>query len=257
MKILKKIGVVLLSIILVCCISLFIFSFSVHMVLVKELKTVIVEECKDSMSEDFEISRENVDAIFENDDISSLIENYIDEFIYGMAGQTNLTFEDIKKDIVLVIDNNKDFIKGNLDTTDEVLDEFKNSEELDNISNGIYDSFVNQEDEDIMIAKTYTNLISVSFKIKMFIAICVLTLLIWLLQRTSFKTMKTFGICSIISSILVSLIIFLLKIIVQSVSEIEMTINYTSGLIYSIIVLIIGIGLIVYGNILKKNNVGE
>ena len=44
----------------------------------------------------------------------------------------------------------------------------------------------------------------------------------------------------------------LLTYLVQSVSEVEVSVNYMSGLIYSIVLLVIGIGLIVTGNILKK-----
>ena len=86
----------------------------------------------------------------------------------------------------------------------------------------------------------------------MFITICVLTLLIWLLQKDYFKTMKVFGICSIMSSVVTAGAMMLLTYLVQSVSEVEVSVNYMSELIYSIVLLVIGIGLIVAGNILKK-----
>ena len=86
----------------------------------------------------------------------------------------------------------------------------------------------------------------------MFITICVLTLLIWLLQKVYFKTMKVFGICSIMSSVVTAGAMMLLTYLVQSVSEVEVSVNYMSELIYSIVLLVIGIGLIVTGNILKK-----
>ena len=44
----------------------------------------------------------------------------------------------------------------------------------------------------------------------------------------------------------------LLTYLVQSVSEVEVSVNYMSELIYSIVLMVIGIGLIVAGNILKK-----
>lgn len=250
---LKKFGVVLLSIALISSISVFVFSFSVHMVLVKEIKTVIIEESKEDLVKDLNVSTERVDEFFANEDISNLVDNYVEAFIYGMAGSNSLTREDIKKDIVDVIDNNRDFLKEKLEVTDEVLDEFKSSEELDNITEELYSSFTEQEDEEsVQVAKAYTNLISTSFKIKMFITICVLTLLIWLLQKAYFKTMKVFGICSIISSVVTAGAMMLLTYLVQSVSEVEVSVNYMSGLIYSIVLLVIGIGLIVTGNILKK-----
>ena len=64
--------------------------------------------------------------------------------------------------------------------------------------------------------------------------------------------MKVFGICSIMSSVVTAGVMMLLTYLVQSVSEVEVSVNYMSELIYSIVLLVIGIGLIVTGNILKK-----
>ena len=64
--------------------------------------------------------------------------------------------------------------------------------------------------------------------------------------------MKVFGICSIMSSVVTAGAMMLLTYLVQSVSEVEVSVNYMSELIYSIVLLVIGIGLIVTGNILKK-----
>jgi hypothetical protein len=253
MNVLKKIGVVLLSIVLISSISLFVFSFSTRLTLIKELKTLLIEDSKEDIAEDLDITKEEVDEFFANEDVSNFIDKYIDAFIYGMAGYNNLTRDDIRKDIVEVIDNNKEFFKEKLKVTDEDIDAFKSSEELDNITEELYGSFTEQEDEtSIQVAKAYTNLISTSFKVKMFITICVLTLLIWLLQKAYFKTMKVFGICSIISSVVTAGAMALLTYLVQSVAEVEVSVNYMSGLIYSIVLLVIGIGLIVTGNILKK-----
>ena len=253
MNVLKKIGVVLLSIALISSISVFVFSFSARFALVKELKTVVIEESKEDLVEDLDVTKQEVDEFFANEDVSNLIDKYIDAFIYGMAGSNNLTREDIRKDIIEVIDNNKEFFKEKLKVTDEDIDAFKSSQELDNITEELYSSFTEQEDEEsVQVAKAYTNLISTSFKIKMFITICVLTLLIWLLQKAYFKTMKVFGICSIISSVVTAGAMMLLTYLVQSVSEVEVSVNYMSELIYSIVLLVIGIGLIVTGNILKK-----
>ena len=253
MNVLKKIGVVLLSIVLISSISLFVFSFSTRLTLIKELKTLLIEDSKEDIAEDLDITKEEVDEFFANEDVSNFIDKYIDAFIYGMAGYNNLTREDIRKDIVEVIDNNKEFFKEKLKVTDEDIDVFKSSEELDNITEELYGSFTEQEDEEsVQVAKAYTNLISTSFKVKMFITICVLTLLIWLLQKAYFKTMKVFGICSIISSVVTAGAMALLTYLVQSVAEVEVSVNYMSGLIYSIVLLVIGIGLIVTGNILKK-----
>ncbi len=253
MNVLKKIGVVLLSIVLISSISLFVFSFSTRLTLIKELKTLLIEDSKEDIAEDLDITKEEVDEFFANEDVSNFIDKYIDAFIYGMAGYNNLTREDFRKDIVEVIDNNKEFFKEKLKVTDEDIDAFKSSEELDNITEELYGSFTEQEDEtSIQVAKAYTNLISTSFKVKMFITICVLTLLIWLLQKAYFKTMKVFGICSIISSVVTAGAMVLLTYLVQSVAEVEVSVNYMSGLIYSIVLLVIGIGLIVTGNILKK-----
>ena len=54
------------------------------------------------------------------------------------------------------------------------------------------------------------------------------------------------------SSVVTAGAMMLLTYLVQSVSEVEVSVNYMSELIYSIVLLVIGIGLIVTGNILKK-----
>ena len=106
MNVLKKIGVVLLSIALISSISVFVFSFSARFTLVKELKTVVIEESKEDLVEDLDVTKQEVDEFFANEDVSNLIDKYIDAFIYGMADSNNLTREDIRKDIIEVIDNN-------------------------------------------------------------------------------------------------------------------------------------------------------
>ena len=133
MNVLKKIGVVLLSIALISSISVFVFSFSARFALVKELKTVVIEESKEDLVEDLDVTKQEVDEFFANEDVSNLIDKYIDAFIYGMADSNNLTREDIRKDIIEVIDNNKEFFKEKLKVTDEDIDAFKSSQELDNI----------------------------------------------------------------------------------------------------------------------------
>ena len=145
MNVLKKIGVVLLSIALISSISVFVFSFSARLTLIKELKTVVIEESKEDLVEDLDVTKEEVDEFFANEDVSNFIDKYIDAFIYGMAGSNNLTREDIKKDIVEVIDNNKEFFKEKLKVTDEDIDAFKSSEELNNITEELYGSFAEQE----------------------------------------------------------------------------------------------------------------
>ena len=167
MNVLKKIGVVLLSIALISSISVFVFSFSARFALVKELKTVVIEESKEDLVEDLDVTKQEVDEFFANEDVSNLIDKYIDAFIYGMADSNNLTREDIRKDIIEVIDNNKEFFKEKLKVTDEDIDAFKSSQELDNITEELYSSFTEQEDEEsVQVAKAYTNLISTSFKLK-------------------------------------------------------------------------------------------
>ena len=124
MNVLKKIGVVLLSIALISSISVFVFSFSARFALVKELKTVVIEESKEDLVEDLDVTKQEVDEFFANEDVSNLIDKYIDAFIYGMADSNNLTREDIRKDIIEVIDNNKEFFKEKLKVTDEDMQYF-------------------------------------------------------------------------------------------------------------------------------------
>ena len=130
MNTLKKIFVVLLSIISVCFMIVFMLSFSVHEVVIKQARNIVTEEVKKEVLKDVDISESDFNNIASNPETNALIQKYIDLLVSGISGKDVWDDVDITSDIVNFIDNNRDLLKEKLGVTDQQLDEFKNSEDL-------------------------------------------------------------------------------------------------------------------------------
>lgn len=256
MEILKKILVVLLSFVSVCFMVAFMLSFSVHEVVVKQVRNVVAEEVKKEVLKEVEISDDDYNNIVSNKEVNDFIQKYIDLFLASISDKDVLNDVDLYKDVVTFIDNNRDLLKEKLGVTDEELDQIKNTEELKS-ANEYFKEFVVEEvstnnKESISLLRVYSDLISTNSKIILAVLIVVLTGIIALLQKSFSKTIKTFGINLVISSILTMLLVVFLNFIVTSVAELSITVSYSVGLIYGIVALVIGILAIVTGIIYKK-----
>lgn len=256
MEILKKILVVLLSFVSVCFMVAFMLSFSVHEVVVKQVRNVVAEEVKKEVLKEVEISDDDYNSIVSNKEVNDFIQKYIDLFLASISDKDVLNDVDLYKDVVTFIDNNRDLLKEKLGVTDEELDQIKNTEELKS-ANEYFKEFVVEEvstnnKESISLLRVYSDLISTNSKIILAVLIVVLTGIIALLQKSFSKTIKTFGINLVISSILTMLLVVFLNFIVTSVAELSITVSYSVGLIYGIVALVIGILAIVTGIIYKK-----
>ena len=257
MKTLRKIFIVLLEVVLVCLMAVFILSFSVRDAVVKQMKNVTIENVREEIISDVDsnINEESFNELVNNTEADTLIQKYIDLLISGMAGNNIDSDINIDEDVITFIDNNKDLLKEKLGVSDEQLEEFKKSENLKK-ANDYFKEKVQEGNESnksvVTTFRIYNNLISDSLRIILAISIIVLIVIIGILKNSLLSLIKVVGIDLVITAILSILIVTILNFIIISVADLAITVNYSYGLIYGIVALVIGIIMIVSSNIYKK-----
>lgn len=257
MKILRKIFIVLLEVVLVCLMVVFILSFSVRDAVVKQMKNVTVENVREEIISDVDsnINEESFNELVNNTEADALIQKYIDLLISGMAGNNIDSDINIDEDVITFIDNNKDLLKEKLGVSDEQLEEFKKSENLKK-ANDYFKEKVQEGNESnksvVTTFRIYNNLISDSLRIILAISIIVLIVIIGILKNSLLSLIKVVGIDLVITAILSILVVTVLNFIIISVADLAITVNYSYGLIYGVVALVIGIIMIVSSNIYKK-----
>lgn len=257
MKTLRKIFIVLLEVVLVCLMVVFILSFSVRDAVVKQMKNVTVENVREEIISDVDsnINDESFNELVNNTEADALIQKYIDLLISGMAGNNIDSDINIDKDVITFIDNNKELLKEKLGVSDEQLEEFKKSENLKK-ANDYFKEKVQEGNESnknvVATFKVYNNLISDSLRIILVISIVVLIVIIGILKNSLLSLIKIVGIDLVITAILSIIVVAILNFIIISVADLAITVNYSYGLIYGVVALVIGIIMIVSSNIYKK-----
>lgn len=257
MKTLRKIFIVLLEVVLVCLMVVFILSFSVRDAVVKQMKNVTVENVREEIISDVDsnINDESFNELVNNTEADALIQKYIDLLISGMAGNNIDSDINIDEDVITFIDNNKDLLKEKLGVSDEQLEEFKKSENLKK-ANDYFKEKVQEGNESnksvVTTFRIYNNLISDSLRIILAISIIVLIVIIGILKNSLLSLIKVVGIDLVITAILSILIVTVLNFIIISAADLAITVNYSYGLIYGVVALVIGIIMIVSSNIYKK-----
>ena len=257
MKTLRKIFIVLLEVVLVCLMVVFILSFSVRDAVVKQMKNVTVENVREEIISDVDsnINDESFNELVNNTEADALIQKYIDLLISGMAGNNIDSDINIDEDVITFIDNNKDLLKEKLGVSDEQLEEFKKSESLKK-ANDYFKEKVQEGNESnksvVTTFRIYNNLISDSLRIILAISIIVLIVIIGILKNSLLSLIKVVGIDLVITAILSILVVTVLNFIIISVADLAITVNYSYGLIYGVVALVIGIIMIVSSNIYKK-----
>lgn len=257
MKTLRKIFIVLLEVVLVCLMVVFILSFSVRDAVVKQMKNVTVENVREEIISDVDsnINDESFNELVNNTEADALIQKYIDLLISGMAGNNIDSDINIDEDVITFIDNNKELLKEKLGVSDEQLEEFKKSESLKK-ANDYFKEKVQEGNESnksvVTTFRIYNNLISDNLRIILAISIIVLIVIIGILKNSLLSLIKVVGIDLVITAILSILIVTVLNFIIISAADLAITVNYSYGLIYGVVALVIGIIMIVSSNIYKK-----
>lgn len=257
MKTLRKIFIVLLEVVLVCLMVVFILSFSVRDAVVKQMKNVTIENVREEIISDVDsnINDESFNELVNNTEADALIQKYIDLLISGMAGNNIDSDINIDEDVITFIDNNKELLKEKLGVSDEQLEEFKKSENLKKANDYFKEKVQDGNESNKSVVTTfriYNNLISDSLRIILAISIIVLIVIIGILKNSLLSLIKVVGIDLVITAILSILIVTILNFIIISVADLAITVNYSYGLIYGIVALVIGIIMIVSSNLYKK-----
>lgn len=257
MKTLRKIFIVLLEVVLVCLMVVFMLSFSVRDAVVKQMKNVTIKNVREEIISDVDsnINDESFNELVNNTEADALIQKYIDLLISGMAGNNIDSDINIDEDVITFIDNNKELLKEKLGVSDEQLEEFKKSENLKK-ANDYFKEKVQEGNESnksvVTTFRIYNNLISDSLRIILAISIIVLIVIIGILKNSLLSLIKVVGIDLVITAILSILVVTVLNFIIISVADLAITVNYSYGLIYGVVALVIGIIMIVSSNIYKK-----
>lgn len=257
MKTLRKIFIVLLEVVLVCLMVVFILSFSVRDAVVKQMKNVTVENVREEIISDVDsnINDESFNELVNNTEADALIQKYIDLLISGMAGNNIDSDINIDEDVITFIDNNKELLKEKLGVSDEQLEEFKKSENLKKANDYFKEKVQDGNESNKSVVTTfriYNNLISDNLRIILAISIIVLIVIIGILKNSLLSLIKVVGIDLVITAILSILIVTILNFIIISAADLAITVNYSYGLIYGVVALVIGIIMIVSSNIYKK-----
>lgn len=270
----RKFLIGLLVFILINVIGLLILSFSLKSILVDGIvKEVIVNQIDLPIFENsnyqyrYEINNdeninkittdERVKELLKSDEVTELIDKYMDMIIDSYIDEDNLNQIELEKDMINYLENNKDKIERitGQEITQETIDQTKEQIKDMNIDNKVKESIKKSKKtmpkETIKVLKGYKFLISLKFKIILFIIMIVDILLIALLQKSIYKWIKLFAISLTTNGILTLITGGVVYLIVYTFTRVNFNIKFV--MILGIIITIIGILIQVVYDIIIKN----
>ncbi len=237
MKCLKKIVIVLLTIININLLTGLIISCNFQKVLINGVlkETIKTEISKTAYKEPNIIINENakttkdlvktdndtINKILESDEVQSLIEDYLNKTINSLEEPSKVNEIDFEKDIIDYLKNNKEKIEksSGIEITDEMID--KTSKTLQENDTNIYikqkirNTSNNMTTTEKTILKGYKAFISIKFRFLLTALFLLNTIIIFILKRPTHKVINTLGIIfatSGIETIITSLVIdFIIK----------------------------------------------
>lgn len=270
----RKFLIGLLVFILINVIGLLILSFSLKSILVDGIvKEVIVNQIDLPIFENsnyqyrYEINNdeninkittdERVKELLKSDEVTELIDKYMDMIIDSYIDEDNLNQIELEKDMINYLENNKDKIERitGQEITQETIDQTKEQIKDMNIDNKVKESIKKSKKtmpkETIKVLKGYKFLISLKFKIILFIIMIVDILLIALLQKSIYKWIKLFAISLTTNGIFTLITGGVVYLIVYTFTRVNFNIKFV--MILGIIITIIGILIQVVYDIIIKN----
>lgn len=237
MKYLKKIVIVLLTIININLLTGLIISCNFQKVLINGVlkETIKTEISKTAYKEPNIIINENakttkdlvktdndtINKILESDEVQSLIEDYLNKTINSLEEPSQVNEIDFEKDIIDYLKNNKEKIEksSGIEITDEMID--KTSKTLQENDTNIYIKQKIRNTSNSMtttektILKGYKTFISIKFRFLLTALFLLNIIIIFILKRPTHKVINTLGIIfatSGIETIITSLVIdFIIK----------------------------------------------
>ena len=276
MKWIKKVLIVILSLIIINCIFFLAISFNLKNILINGvIKETIIENIvpRSYNDENNVITEEQIKEItsdprvqelLNSPEIQELLEKYLDTTVDGLLDEENIDEVAIEEDMARFIKDNRSVIEEKVgkEITDDMIDQAMEQVESKDISNAYKQSIANASRNmtktEKSVLKGYKYLISWNFRIIMFVVIAVSLLLIALIQKSFYKWIGTFSKSLIVSGIGIVLASIITNLIVNSQNLID-KFNTNSLTITGIIILVSGILILIIYKLLtrKKDDVDE
>lgn len=273
MKIIKKILIVILTIININIVVSLIVSFNFQKVIVdgvvkETFKSAIssnnykepniqINESATSSKDLVTTSDERINKILESDAIQELIQDYMDKTLKSLDNPEELENIDFEQDVINYLKENKDVIEtsSGVEITDEMLNETKeNLEERDFnklVKQKIRNTSNNMTQQEKEVLKIYSFIISKKFKIFLGLIFLINSVIITILINPKHKVINNIGLSLLIGGLETIIMSFVLKFIIINYTNLT-NFNIGSLINCSLIITIIGlIVILVYNSIVK------
>lgn len=225
-----------------------------------ELKTNIVNVIEDYSNENIseDVIQEIEKEIEKNPNIKKIMNQYYDKILDVFSSKESNIEIDVAHELEKLIDDSEEVLKDYGVT----LTEEQKQELLSVVSSSEVNTIVNDSINEIkgslssevtMVIDVYSFVTSITFKVILVVLIAVALLLISLLHKNFYGWLSNFGIASIITSIiLVGLSFVVTQIIDNILVESNITISTTPLNIYSYTLIILGIISIIVKMVIAK-----
>lgn len=273
MKVIKKILIVILTIININIVVSLIVSFNFQKVIVdgvvkETFKSAIssnnykepniqINESATSSKDLVTTSDERINKILESDAIQELIQDYMDKTLKSLDNPEELENIDFEQDVINYLKENKDVIEtsSGVEITDEMLNETKeNLEERDFnklVKQKIRNTSNNMTQQEKEVLKIYSFIISKKFKIFLGLLFLINSVIIIILINPKHKVINNIGLSLLIGGLETIIMSYVLKSIIINYTNLT-NFNIGSLINCSLIITIIGlIVILVYNSIVK------
>ncbi len=273
MKVIKKILIVILTLINIGIVVSLIVSFNFQKVIIdgvikETFKSTIssnnykepniqINESATNTKDLVTTSDERINKILESDAIQGLIQDYMDKTLKSLDNPEELQNIDFEQDVIDYLKENKDVIESStgVEITDEMLNETKETlEEKDFnklVKQKIRNTSNNMTPQEKKVLKVYSFIISKEFKLFLSLLFIVNSVIITLLIKPKYKVITNIGLSLLIGGLETIIMSFILKLIVINYTNLT-NFNIESLINSSLIITIIGlIVILVYNSIVK------
>lgn len=259
MKVLKGLGIFLLSFAMVILIVSVSITSAVKDVVQDQLVGEAVKEVAlKNVEKNENIDKDLVNQVSDFKGTGKVIDAVLDEYIeYIDKGNKEVSDKTLDLIINFVVDNKDSIEKISGEKVD--LEKVKSAESRENLKKSLEESFEKVNGEELGAAKSvvnsYAKVTSNKYKFILIGVIVGLAILIGLICWSVYKWMQPIGIVAITSGIIVTFFYLAVKLIIKAVNanaDTHFNINANSILITGIIELVIGIALLVAYTIIDK-----
>lgn len=273
MKIIKKILIVILTIININIVVSLIVSFNFQKVIVdgvvkETFKSAIssnnykepniqINESATSSKDLVTTSDERINKILESDAIQELIQDYMDKTLKSLDNPEELENIDFEQDVINYLKENKDVIEtsSGVKITDEMLNETKENLEARDfnklVKQKIRNTSNNMTQQEKKVLKIYSFIISKKFKVFLGLLFLINSVIITILINPKHKVINNIGLSLLIGGLETIIMSFVLKLIIINYTNLT-NFNIGSLINCSLIITIIGlIVILVYNSIVK------